>query len=359
MATEKYRQQPKANEISATGDTASLSKTETTQVLQKTIEQLETILEQLKTEEVQDLPTKTSLDTLVTITEELATKIAQCLEQTEISTEQIAIQSNMPPENPREIAEEKTSSLTSPSIESKTEKEAISEEKIKAKTITQSKTWWNQILNTIRSQWLLASVVVVSLVVFIAINYLKILPEKTTPIEIADNLPTAEEPINFPETTFPLIQEEPSSSRKELVDLEKNTSLPIEEKITTPSELVASGKSKPVKVENAPTKIKLTPEQNTIQTQVAEIAAQYPEELVLSIETNFRRSYLLVKVSDDWYELNQSRQNKLASDMYKRSQQLNFHKLEIVDLEGTLVARNPVVGNEMVIFQREKDNQES
>jgi hypothetical protein len=59
-------------------------------------------------------------------------------------------------------------------------------------------------------------------------------------------------------------------------------------------------------------------------------------------------------VDDAWYELRASRQNKLAAEMLDRAQELEFNRLVITDAEGTLLARSPVVGSEMIILQRDR-----
>ncbi len=128
------------------------------------------------------------------------------------------------------------------------------------------------------------------------------------------------------------------------------------EKIEMPPELTAPGAPQPMKPAPPP-KLELTPEQSliaAIQNQVAEITNQYAEGLILSIETNFLESRLIVTVGDDWYDLSDSRQDKLANEMLGHSQKLDFRKLAITDTEGTLLARSPVVGKKMVIWQREK-----
>ncbi|MBM0740170.1 hypothetical protein JOY44_00675 [Phormidium sp. CLA17] len=101
--------------------------------------------------------------------------------------------------------------------------------------------------------------------------------------------------------------------------------------------------------------LKLTPEQTLIaqiQEQVADVSNQYVNGLIQSVQANFRSSLLTVKVGDDWYTLEQAQQNKLATEMLKRSQQLNFVKLEMIDSKDNLLARSPVVGSEMVILKR-------
>ncbi|MBR8832634.1 MAG: hypothetical protein DSM106950_00960 [Stigonema ocellatum SAG 48.90 = DSM 106950] len=100
----------------------------------------------------------------------------------------------------------------------------------------------------------------------------------------------------------------------------------------------------------------LTPEQSliaAIENQVAEISDRFASGLIQSIQANFRTSDLTIKISDAWFNLQQSQQDKLCDLMLQRSQELDFSHLEIVDSQNRLVARNPVVGTDMVIFQRQ------
>ncbi len=99
----------------------------------------------------------------------------------------------------------------------------------------------------------------------------------------------------------------------------------------------------------------LTPEQNliaAIENQVAEVSDRFASGLIKSIQANFRTSSVTLKINDDWYTLNQSQQDKLCDTILQRSKELDFSHLEILDSQDRLVARNPVVGDEMVIFRR-------
>lgn len=111
----------------------------------------------------------------------------------------------------------------------------------------------------------------------------------------------------------------------------------------------------PVVPSLSPPSLKLTPEQTLIariQTQVAAISNQYANGLVQSIQANFRGSRLIVHISDGWYRLSRSQQDKLAGEILSRTQNLDFLKLEMVDGAGKLLARSPVVGTEMIILRR-------
>jgi hypothetical protein len=114
----------------------------------------------------------------------------------------------------------------------------------------------------------------------------------------------------------------------------------------------------PSKPSPPPPPLKLTPEQALIariQDQVAAISNRYANGLVQSVQANFRGSRLIVNISDDWYSLSRSQQDKLAGELLRRSQDLDFLKLEMVDGAGTLLARSPIVGTEMILFKRTND----
>jgi hypothetical protein len=107
----------------------------------------------------------------------------------------------------------------------------------------------------------------------------------------------------------------------------------------------------------------LTPEESllvAIEKQFSEISVSVKNtkdknivsQLIKPIVGNFRTSDLTLKISDVWYSLENSQQDKLAADILQRSQELNFTHLKIVDSQEKIIARSPVVGNEMIIFQR-------
>ena len=57
-------------------------------------------------------------------------------------------------------------------------------------------------------------------------------------------------------------------------------------------------------------------------------------------------------ISNEWYNIKQSQQEQLLAQMLQRAKEMDFTHLDILDSQGRLVARNPVVGTEMIIFQR-------
>ncbi len=166
------------------------------------------------------------------------------------------------------------------------------------------------------------------------------------------------EQFNSSNNTTPITQVElKTSPEEEIADTFSDIDKII--KIETPSELVAPDIPESIKIKTVFTRPELTPEQSFIaalKQQLTDLGNRYADELILSIEANLSRNLLLIKVSDDWYQLDRVRQNKWVNDMFSRSQEFDFKKLQIKDINNTLIARSPVVGNEMVIFKREKEN---
>jgi hypothetical protein len=102
-----------------------------------------------------------------------------------------------------------------------------------------------------------------------------------------------------------------------------------------------------------------TPEQSlisAIQDQVTEITSQYANGLIQSVQANFRSSRLTVNLGEGWYALSPSAQDHLATEMLDRATNLQFEALELLDSQGELLGRSPVVGSTMIILKRDQTN---
>ncbi|MEM9925871.1 MAG: hypothetical protein AAF915_19325 [Cyanobacteria bacterium P01_D01_bin.50] len=173
--------------------------------------------------------------------------------------------------------------------------------------------------------------------------------------QITVSLPDEETTTN-PEVEIPAVIEQKTDSSQQIT-----VSLPDEEipypEATAPEEELET-KQKP---------IQLTPEEAliaAIQNQIAEISIisegsnSEPSTfsgMIESIKANFFNSNITIKISNDWYNLEKTQQDKLATKILQRSQELDFTHLEITDIKGKLIARSPVVGTEIVIFKRSND----
>ncbi|UKO96185.1 hypothetical protein [Nostoc sp. UHCC 0870] len=156
--------------------------------------------------------------------------------------------------------------------------------------------------------------------------------------------------------TVPPVEEVPTPTPTPIITTPPEAPAPEPqppEEITPPTEPEPTPEPTPTPT---PTPIlELTPEQRliaAIENQVSEISERIASGIIKSIQANFRTSSLTVKINDDWYNLKASEQNQLAAEILQRSQELDFAHLEIIDSQDRLVARNPVVGTEMIIFQR-------
>ena len=319
-----------------------LSKTEVTELLQETIQQLANIVEKLESDEIESLPEKADFESLRSDTQALAS-IFQSLEEqtTEIrvdetedevspgnietnkieqqnSPEETAIADKLPPQ----ATADDTPSPSTPEIFPESTPE-ISPVDSFLPSYTDIKNWWDDILERIRrllpQEWQnklsdgILTGILAGIIVCLMLGAVILVPQQSS--EMAEIPP---------------------------------------ETIATPPELKAP--SRPKKIEVAPPpEPTLTPEQNfiaAIQDELVGLTREYPQKLVEGIETNFLTSQLIVTVGEPWYELSSRKQDKFANAILKRSHKLDFRKLEIVNQQGNLLARNPVVGRSMVIFKR-------
>lgn len=76
--------------------------------------------------------------------------------------------------------------------------------------------------------------------------------------------------------------------------------------------------------------------------------------LVEATESDFTHDRLTASLSDRWYELTAADQQAIAETLMKKSLYLSFAELELRSLQGDLLARSPVVGESMVILQRQR-----
>ncbi|MEC4883816.1 MAG: hypothetical protein SAL70_21185, partial [Scytonema sp. PMC 1070.18] len=136
----------------------------------------------------------------------------------------------------------------------------------------------------------------------------------------------------------------------------EETPPPVAEEVPPP--VVEETPAKELEPEPTPTPqptIVLTPEQSliaTIENQLAEVSDRFAFGLIKSLRANFRTSNLTLVISEEWYNLEAEQQDKLAAEMWQRSKDFDFSHIDIIDPQGRLIARNPVIGDEIIIFQR-------
>lgn len=173
-------------------------------------------------------------------------------------------------------------------------------------------------------------------------------PQETPPTTITTPEPEVVPTPSTEEPTPPVAQESTPPVAEE------STPPVVEKPSTVPEEPTLPEPEPEAPPTPTPKFVPLTPEETliaAIENRVAEVS-QTSSGLVKSIQANFRSSSLIVTISDDWYTLKNTDQDKLAADIFERSKELDFSHLEMFDSQDRLIARNPVVGNNMIIFQR-------
>lgn len=227
--------------------------------------------------------------------------------------------------------------------------------------------WWNIALGKIRS-WLPESInqklsdtaltgVVVGTLVILLWTTSSLLPGK--PPKVAD-APLAQPHLPVTDLTAPPELSVPALPQPVEV------SPPALEPVATPSptaKLDAPEPPQPVEVSPPPSAVatppptpELSPEQQLIadiQTQATEAGDQYTDSLVQSVQVDLQGSHLTVRASNDWYNLSPSQQDELANELLNQAQKFNLNKLELIDPKNVLLARSPVVGDNVVILKRQ------
>ena len=160
------------------------------------------------------------------------------------------------------------------------------------------------------------------------------LSDRSPPPLVEDELAPAPEPESeaefAPQPELELGQElEPEPSAPPLPEVDQATEQPV-----TVAFLLPEGKIMEV------------------QTQVAAITGHYSQDLIESVQANFQASQLMVQLSDRWYHLSPAEQDQLGAEVLQRSNKLDVNQLELRDSQGALVARNPVIGSNIIILQR-------
>jgi gas vesicle protein len=289
----------------------NFSQEELIELLQTTIRKLDLVVNQLNNQNVNNLPTPETIESLITSTNIIASSLktdSETSKLSEIETEELIDEL----EEWEETSEPQEESLKPPIKE---ETKAIENENSSneipsspSNTITKKSPKWTIIG---------FSVIIIAAIVSTSLFFLT---QSSTDIKLVQI------PSEKPETKV----------------------------VEMPPQLEVPELPQPIK--NAPPpEPKLTPEQSliaAIQKEVTDLTHQYPEELIGRIEANFLGSRLTVTMGDEWYNLQVKQQDNLANTILERTQNLDFRKLELLDSQGTLIARSPVVGNQIIILQR-------
>lgn len=91
-----------------------------------------------------------------------------------------------------------------------------------------------------------------------------------------------------------------------------------------------------------------------IQAQMTNNSILNAQRVIDSVQADFVNNRLTLSFNGDWYRLSKYDQTQLAQALMEQSQSLSFTDLQFLNAAGDLLARSPVIGDEMIILQREQ-----
>ncbi|MBE9222951.1 hypothetical protein IQ215_09620 [Cyanobacterium stanieri LEGE 03274] len=91
---------------------------------------------------------------------------------------------------------------------------------------------------------------------------------------------------------------------------------------------------------------------DNIQEQIDKITDQYGKNLIINLRANFSNNYLLITLTQTWYNMDNNEQDNFVNDVYNIGKLLYFNRIEFQDSQENLVARNAVIGDKIIITQR-------
>ena len=346
--------------------TQDLSRIETIKLLNDSIDKLEQAIKNLS-EDSAKLPSSDSINNLLTTTQELADTVVTPppepvtaptpLEAT--SSTQVKTANKPKTPEPEELVAATTlvQPATSTQVKTNTKPEASQ---------TKSKVTPKRQKNLVSIVLGVTAIAIAVVTIFwlwlpnqkVITSTEPVVLEPTT--EVATSLDEAEPTVST--VSEPQTQDDIAVKVVDDVPVVQNDDTLSEEIIATdiPQELESPGKVENLKVVTVKPDLVFTPEQTLVAALPNRISQSIKDytDFVKEIEVNLPQSRLLVEITDDWYSLDEARQNKLAGKMLERSRQLDFNKLELKDSTGTLVARSPVIGDRIIILESSKNDRQ-
>lgn len=101
----------------------------------------------------------------------------------------------------------------------------------------------------------------------------------------------------------------------------------------------------------------LTPEQQllmAIRERFDALLKDGDGTLIADLAADFGRNQLRLTLGDRWYDLSPQAQDRFGGDLYTQAKILDLENLRLVDRRGIILARPPVVGDQLVIVQRQR-----
>jgi hypothetical protein len=87
-----------------------------------------------------------------------------------------------------------------------------------------------------------------------------------------------------------------------------------------------------------------------VRSQFSTLASQYPAGLISNLELDNERQLAIVTLGNLWGSLSGEQQQQVAQSLWQQSRAYQMAKLEVRSGTGNVLARSPVVGQDMVIL---------
>ena len=333
MAAENQEQPIRTNQPpQESSDSPALSKVETLKLLNDSIDKLEATIKGISEDDADNLPSSSSINDLVATTQELANTVAP---------------------TPPALPTVDSTSSTKPSIKPASVAVSKPPAKIaKVPTAPEPKPKQNKVVLISIGVFAIALAAIAVFWIWFPQTQTSLDAVSSEPAIVGDDIARS-----IPET-MTTIEEETIEVREDL-DTSSNVEPETPTEISIPQNLIAPSKAQNLKMVTIEPELTFTPEQKLVaalQTKLGKLTEGYPTEFIELIKVDPQQNSILVEVNDEWYGLNESRQNKVGNAILERSRQLKFDRLKFQDSTGTLVARNPVVGDKIIILETVKNN---
>ncbi|MEM8828921.1 MAG: hypothetical protein AAGE96_06130 [Cyanobacteria bacterium P01_G01_bin.19] len=383
-SAENQEQLPQVDRAQESEDSQSLSKVETIKLLNDSIDRLESTIKEISANSNPELPSSESIKTLLSTTKELADSVTVPAAEIGVKETPIPEEETIPSEAQPETVEPSPQVSVEPASPPSSESKSAPKKQVEKpsdRTVTDQKIIKDKKKKN-KGSIVIGIIAVAIAIIAIAWLYLpqikaaiapqpaatEVIAQKNTSNTIEDEIARKSEAIEQIESNLDTndvavvdsqLKIDESIAENFANETSSDTIEEAPELVAIPQDLTSPGKVKSLQIETIEPEITFTPEQSLVaalQSQLAATIEAYDSDLFAKVNVDLAAKNLNIEVTDDWYTLGESRQTKLADKILKRSRQLDFSKLQIKDSMGILVARNPVVGDRIIILQSSKSD---
>ncbi|MEM9216611.1 MAG: hypothetical protein AAGD25_19965 [Cyanobacteria bacterium P01_F01_bin.150] len=82
-----------------------------------------------------------------------------------------------------------------------------------------------------------------------------------------------------------------------------------------------------------------------------QLSVSYSDDLIQGVTIDQPLDLLTVVLGQGWYDLSDRQQRRLAQTIFDNTDDASFSHLRLINIDGVRIARNPVVGSDMILYQ--------